>query len=127
MEMNGMISSKAAIEISSITETTDKSVAELHIIKSNDPDNMLSGEIMNHFGGFFRKDMREWDMINGYLDACRIMRCDTEGLFTLPSDNLGNVRMDMISMLPYILRIGGRILLMLMRDISLILPHFKGK
>ena len=45
----------------------------MEIITPEAPESMLSGEILNHFGGFLRRDIREWDFTAGYLDAYNII------------------------------------------------------
>lgn len=69
LKENAQISDETYVELKCITETENKHYSEMHIISPKSPESMLSGEIMSHFGGFFRKDIREWDFTAGYMDA----------------------------------------------------------
>ncbi len=78
--------------------STGKKIIQIDIISPQKPEEELAGEILNHFGGFFDKNLRYNDFLVGYFDGlkyCKNFGYDLKPLFDEKDLNkkIGNVNL----------------------------------
>ncbi len=91
---NGKINREQFDEIMKISGNTNKNIVDFAIITPKNPVQELSGEILNHFGGFLDKRVREWDFYMGYKEGMKYLKKKgfiSDYIFKKPKKDMGDI------------------------------------